>query len=216
MEIFIATLFPESLRSYFESSILAKGLREGIFSLHIENIADHSVRSTRRADDRPFGWFPGTILAPEPTARAMETCEQIGEKGPIQWFAPDPRWEIVDQSFFQNTSNLKRIWFLCWHYEGIDERIFNEFAIKKVSLGNFVITGWELGAAVMIDATVRLIPGLLSEASLSEESFSVGLSGKKEYPQYTRPQIWRWQSVPDDLVSGNHKQIEIWKKMNVS
>lgn len=216
MEIFIVTLFPESLRSYFESSILAKGLREGIFSLHIENIADHSVRATRRADDRPFGWFPWTILSPEPTARALEACEKMGRAGSINWFAPDPRGRGINQEFFFTTAKLDRIWFLCGHYEWIDERLFSAFSIEKVSLGNFVITGWELGAAVMIDATVRLLPWLLSKESLEEESFSPGLAGKKEYPQYTRPQSWRWHSVPDELISGDHKRIEAWKKMNLS
>ena len=131
--------------------------------------------------------------------------------GIIPWIAPDPRGETLTQPKLEDFSKRTTMGILCGHYEGIDERVYEEYNIQKVSLGSYVITGGEIAAGVILDGAVRLIPGLLSEESLREESFSNELAGKVEYPHYTRPEIWKERAVPPPLLSGDPKQISAWK-----
>jgi tRNA (guanine37-N1)-methyltransferase len=213
MRIFLATLFPNSLNSYFETSILRKARESGILEITVCNIADFSTKNTRRSDDRPYGGMAGTIIAPEPCARAIDNCQSLAN-GPVRWICPDPRGEILAQEKLLLWASTENLGILCGHYEGIDERVFEEYDIEKVSLGNFILTGGEIAAGVLIDGVTRLLPGILSERSLEEESFGVGLGGKKEYPHYTRPEIWKNRRVPSELLSGNPKTIRIWKQHN--
>lgn len=178
------------------------------------NLADFSTKNTRRSDDRPYGGMVGTILAPEPCGRALDYCQSL-TKEPIHWICPDPRGEILTQGKLSQMSTIGNIGILCGHYEGIDERVFEEYSIEKISLGEYVLTGGEIAAGVIIDGVIRLLPGVLHNHSLDEESFSVGLGGKKEYPHYTRPEIWRGKQVPSELLSGNPKIIQIWKQHNI-
>ncbi len=215
MKIYLLTLFPRALESYFETSIMQKALSAGALDLRIYNIADYSTKNTRRSDDRPYGWLPWTIIAPEPCSRTMDAC--IADAGePIEWIAPDARGEFLNQWLLRDFSRVTRpLGILCGHYEWIDERIFTEYQVQKIALWPYIITGGELAAGILIDGIVRLIPGLLSESSLKEESYSDWLDGKKEYPHYTRPEIWRGHSVPSELLSGNPLSIKAWKQNNI-
>lgn len=213
MRIFLATLFPKSLDSYFETSIIRKAREAGIVDITVCNIADFSTKNTRRSDDRPYGGMAGTIIAPEPCARALDHCQSLAD-GPIHWVCTDPRGEVLEQPKLASLAPIRNLGILCGHYEGIDERIFAEYAIEKISLGKFILTGGEIAAGVIIDGVVRLIPSVLHDHSLEEESFSEKLGGKKEYPHYTRPEIWRSHQVPSELLSGNPKIIEAWKQHN--
>ncbi len=214
MRCFIVTLFPEAFTSYFDSSIMRKARSEGFLDLILINLADFSVKNTRRSDDRPYGGGPGTILAPEPLERAIEYATTLSPT-PIYWIYPDARWERVNHNTLEKISNeATTLWFLCGHYEGIDERVLSYYQVQSLSIGDFVISSGELWTSVLIDGIVRLIPWLLNEDSLKEESFSPWLLGKKEYPQYTRPKTWKWLSVPEVLRSWDPKQIALWKKQD--
>lgn len=214
MRIFLVTLFPKALDSYFETSIVRKAIESGVIGITVCNIADYSTKNTRRSDDRPYGGMSGTIIAPEPCSRAMDYCQTLAD-GPIHWICPDPRGEILRQTVLSGLTPHENLGILCGHYEGIDERIFEEYAVRKISLGEFILTGGEIAAGVIIDGITRLLPGVLNEHSLEEESFSDGLHGKKEYPHFTRPEIWRGKRVPSELLSGNPKTIGIWKHNNI-
>lgn len=174
MRIFLVTLFPNALKSYFDTSIIRKAVESHAIEITVCNIADYSTKNTRRSDDRPYGGMAGTILAPEPCARAIDYCQSCIST-PIHWICPDPRGEIVNQHQFLELSQIENLGILCGHYEGIDERIFEAYSIQKISLGNFILTGGEIAAGVIIDGITRLIPGVLSEHSLNEESFSNAL-----------------------------------------
>ncbi len=209
MKVYILTLFPRALESYFDSSMMARAREKGLLELEVINLADYSGKATRRSDDRPYGGFPGTIIAPGPCGRAIDALQD--RVGPVSWIAPDPRGERLIQSTLANIATFENIGILCGHYEGIDERVYEEYHIQKISLGDYVLTGGEIAAGVILDGAVRLIPGLLSEESLREESFSSGLSGKVEYPHYTRPENWKGHQVPPALRSGDPKKIAAWK-----
>jgi tRNA (guanine37-N1)-methyltransferase len=185
-----------------------------ILELTIINIADYSVRNTRRVDDRPYGGGAGTLLAAEPCARAIEYAQSLS-KAPITWLVTDPRGALLSQSDLENWSQESSIGILCGHYEGIDERVLEYFSIQKVALGPYIITGWELAAGVLIDGIIRLLPGLLDPKSLEQESFSKELGRNKEYPQYTRPKIWRDRPVPSTLMMGDHAKIKQWQLKNI-
>jgi tRNA (guanine37-N1)-methyltransferase len=214
MRIFLATLFPRALDSYFETSIVKKAIQSGAVEIVVCNIADYSKKNTRRSDDRPYGGMPGTILAPEPCGHAIDYCQSLAEY-PIHWICPDPRGEVLKQGRLNILSHCQNLGILCGHYEGIDERVLEEYKIQKVSLGEYILTGGEIAAGAIIDGISRLLPGVLHENSLMEESFSERLGGKKEYPHYTRPEIWRGRGVPSELLSGNPKIIEQWKQHNI-
>ena len=216
MKVFLLTLFPRALESYFETSMMRRAQEMNLLELKVVNLADYSVRNTRRVDDRPYGWWSGTVLAAEPCAQAIEYIQSICSSR-VSWYAPDPRWTPLTQWYLSSISEKENsIGIICGHYEGIDERIFEYFNIQKVSLGPYIITGGELAAWVLIDGIIRLIPGLLDPASLHEESYSPGLDKKLEYPHFTRPEVWRGNKVPPALLSWNHATIVAWRKSNIT
>jgi tRNA (guanine37-N1)-methyltransferase len=185
-----------------------------ILELVIINIADYSIRNTRRVDDRPYGGGAGTLLAAEPCARAMEYAQSLSPEA-ITWVVTDPRGAPLCQQKLELLSHESSIGILCGHYEGIDERVLLHFAVSKIALGPYIITGGELAAGVLIDGITRLLPWLLDPASLEQESFSTGLERKLEYPQYTRPEIWRELAVPPVLLSWDHAKIKQWQLQNI-
>jgi tRNA (guanine37-N1)-methyltransferase len=214
MRVFLLSLFPRALDSYFATSMMQIAQDRKILELTIINIADYSIRNTRRVDDRPYGGGAGTLIAAEPCARAMEYAQSLSPE-PIKWIVTDPRGAPLCQPQLELFSRESSIGILCWHYEGVDERVLEHFLISKVSLGPYIITGGELAAGVLVDGITRLLPWLLDPGSLKQESFSAGLEGKWEYPQYTRPEIWRERSVPAVLLSGNHAKIKQWQLQNI-
>ncbi|MDD2515720.1 MAG: tRNA (guanosine(37)-N1)-methyltransferase TrmD [Candidatus Gracilibacteria bacterium] len=215
MKFHIITIFPGSFESYFNSSILKNAKEKGLFEPIFYNLCDFSVKNTRRVDDRPYGGFPGTVISVEPLYKAIEFIEKKAGKSLKKIFL-SPTGKIFNQKMVSKmVQKFDEIIIICGHYEGIDARIFEIFQIEQISIGKYVITSGELATMVFIDALVRYIPGVLSKDSLREESFSLGLSGKKEYPQYTRPEEFQNHKVPIELLSGNPKTIDEWKKKNL-
>ncbi|EKE27662.1 MAG: tRNA (guanine-N(1)-)-methyltransferase [uncultured bacterium (gcode 4)] len=211
MKFHIITIFPESFKSYFETSILRLAQEKGEFQPIIYNLCDYSVVNTRRIDDRPFWWFPWTIFSPEPLSKAVDWIREKYWNLDVIYLSP--KWKVITPaSLGKFASEWKDQILICWHYEWIDQRVIDYYRIKEISIGRYVLTSWELAAMVLIDWIVRLIPWVISSESLIEESYSKGLWGKKEYPQYTRPQEWKWMKVPDELLSWDPKKIGNWKK----
>lgn len=217
MNFHILTIFPESFESYFWSSIMKKAIEKKYFSINLYKLNDFSEKTTKRVDDKAYGMH-WQVIAAEVLAKAIEYIfEKVWKKIPVIYMSPS--WDLLTQEkvefFYENFDEDCLI--ICWHYEGIDERIIDLFVDYKVSIWEYVLSSWELSASVFIDSFVRNIPWVLwNELSLEEESFSKKFDRKKEHPVYTRPKIFRWLSVPEVLFSGNHLEIEKWKKNNLS
>lgn len=210
LEIHIISLFPESIRPYLDTSIMQRAQEKGLFRYVIHNLADYTVRNTRRIDDRPYGWWAGTLITIAPISKCIRYIQEIYGTMPI--LLTSPKGEIFTQELAQDFVSLSdKYTIICGHYEGIDARIFDIFDIRELSIGRYVLSSGEIASLVIIDSIVRLIPGVLSVESLKEESFSIELGGKKEYPQYSRPEIFEWNSVPEILLSGDLKKIQEWK-----
>ncbi|MDD5377482.1 MAG: tRNA (guanosine(37)-N1)-methyltransferase TrmD [Candidatus Gracilibacteria bacterium] len=216
MHFHIITLFPEVLRPYLNTSIMGRAQEGGFVNFHIYNLADYSVKNTRRSDDRPYGGFPGTILAPEPLYNLITEIESKEGKQIHKVFLT-PRGKLLTQEKLEDFSvqEDRDLIIICGHYEGIDQRIIDLFRVEEISIGEYVLSSGELSSLVFIDGIVRLIPGVISPESLEEESYSKALEGKKEYPHYTRPEVFQGLRVPEELTSGNHKRIEEWKKKQI-
>lgn len=211
LTIHIVSLFPESMRTYLDSSIMKRAQEKGLFRYILHNLTDWTVRNTRRVDDRPYGGGSGTIITVEPLTKALRDIQ--AEYGEMPILLMSPRGDTLSQSLCEEfQSSSEQYCIICWHYEGVDERIFELFPIREISIGNYVLSSGELAALVLIDSVVRLVPGVLSPESLAEESFSEGLKGKKEYPQYSRPEVFEDLSVPSILLSGDKKKIEKWNQ----
>ena len=199
------------------TSILKRAADAGIISINAINIRDYSTDKHKKVDDYPYGGGAGMLMQAQPVFDTYEgLCKAIkkrkksrAKKLKVRVLYMTPQGRTFDQKYAEELALEEDLIFLCGHYEGIDERVIEEIVTDEVSLGDFVLTGGELPAMVMVDCISRLIPGVLgSDESASDESFSDGLL---EYPQYTRPEVWQGKSVPDVLLSGNHKEIEKWR-----
>ncbi len=214
----IITIFPESFESYFSSSIMKKAREKGLFELKLYKLNDFSENPTKRVDSRAFGMH-WQVISPEPLSKAINFIfEKIWKK--VKVFFMSPSWDLLNQEkvekYFEDIWEKGECIIICGHYEGIDERIIELYVDEKISIWEYVLSSWELSASVFIDALVRHIPGVLwNRESLEEDSFSKKLNRQKEYPVYTRPQIFEWKKVPEVLISGNHKEIEKWKTDNL-
>lgn len=204
MNIDILTLFPEMFTAV-TSSILGKAGEKGILDIRLTNIRDYSMDKHKKADDYPFGGGAGMVLPADPVFRAMEAVKAEGKRSLYM----SPRGRILDQELIQQLAQEKELVILCGHYEGVDQRILDYWNMEEVSIGDYVLTGGELPAMVLIDSVARMIPDVLSSshAALDESVYS----GLLEYPQYTKPRNYRDMEVPEVLVSGNHKNIHLWK-----
>lgn len=204
MNIDILTLFPEMFTAV-TSSILGKAGEKGILDIRLTNIRDYSMDKHKKADDYPFGGGAGMVLLADPVFRAMEAVKAEGKRSLYM----SPRGRILDQELIQQLAQEKELVILCGHYEGVDQRILDYWNMEEVSIGDYVLTGGELPAMVLIDSVARMIPDVLSSshAALDESVYS----GLLEYPQYTKPRNYRDMGVPEVLVSGNHKNIHLWK-----
>jgi tRNA (guanine37-N1)-methyltransferase len=202
MKIDILTLFPEMFAP-LEHSIVGKAKEKGLLDIRYHNFREHAEKA-RHVDDEPYGGGQGMLLRAQPI---FDTIEKIDAKNP-RVILLDPAGRRFDQAFAEELAREEELIFICGHYEGYDERIKN-LVTDEVSLGDFVLTGGELAAMTMVDATVRLIPEVIGkEASHQDDSFSSGLL---EYPQYTRPYDFRGMTVPDVLMSGHHENIRKWR-----
>jgi tRNA (guanine37-N1)-methyltransferase len=214
LRIHILSLFPESIKPYLETSIPKRAQEKGLFEYKVYNLTDWTVRNTRRVDDRPYGWLPGTIIAIEPLTLALRDI--YSKYGIMKTYFMSPRGNMMNQEKVEIISEtINECCIICGHYEWVDERLFHLFEIEQISIWNYVLSSGELSALVFIDSIVRLIDGVINPISLAEESFSKKLERKKEYPQYSRPEIFEGISVPKELLSGDKKKIDIWNHSNL-
>ena len=205
----VLSIFPEMLQSPLEFSLLKKAREKGLIEVGLHNIRDWTRDKHHMTDDAPYGGGCGMVMKVEPVARAVAAVKQAGEASLVVLLTP--QGEIFNQTIAAELARQKQIILICGRYEGFDERIREHLADREISLGDYILTGGELSALVVIDATARLIPGVLgNDASASGESFSQGLL---EYPQYTRPAEYSGWPVPEVLLSGNHARIERWQRI---
>ncbi|MDD2471841.1 MAG: tRNA (guanosine(37)-N1)-methyltransferase TrmD [Dehalococcoidales bacterium] len=212
MRIDILTLFPEMFDGPFASSIIKRAMDRNLVNIYVNNFRNYARDRHQIVDDCPYGGGAGMVLKPEPIFEAVEDLAGKpyvkNPKKPVILLSPQGR--IFDQKIARQLASCENIILICGHYEGFDERIVQHLATDEISIGDYVLSGGEPAAIVMVDAITRLIPGAIDEMSAADDSFSRGLL---EYPQYTRPANYRNLSVPDILLSGNHGQIEKWRRM---
>ena len=204
MHFDIFTLFPGMFQGPLTESILKRAQERGLLSIALHNIRDATTDKHHIVDDYPYGGGVGMVMKPEPIFSAIEAVHQ---GGPIILLTPQGR--SFQQQIARELAQESRLTLLCGHYEGIDERVRQHLVTDELSIGDYVLTGGELGAMVIVDAVSRLIPGVLTEGSTEEESHSHNLL---EYPHYTRPPDFRGWRVPDILLSGHHAQIARWRR----
>ena len=209
MNFHVLTLFPEMIRDGFETSITGRAVEKGLLSLETVNIRDFSVNKHNRVDDYPYGGGAGMVMQAEPVYLAWESVvEKLGRKPKVLYMSPQGR--VFDQTMAQELAEEEDLLFLCGHYEGIDERVLEEIVDEEVSIGDYVLTGGELPALVIMDAVSRLVGGVLNNEDSAEfDSFHDNLL---EYPQYSRPEVWRGKAVPPILMSGHHANVEKWRR----
>jgi len=206
MKIDVLTLFPEMFRAVTSESIIKRAQKFNRVKIRIHDIRDYTTDKHRKVDDRPFGGGPGMVLKCQPVIDALRKVKSNRAKSRVVLMTPGGK--VFNQQMAQAFSKERNLILLSGHYEGLDERI-SPFVDDEVSIGDYILTGGELPAMVLIDAVVRLLPGVLGDqSSAGLESFSDGLL---EYPQYTRPAVYNSRRVPDVLISGDHKTIEKWR-----
>jgi tRNA (guanine37-N1)-methyltransferase len=209
LDVELVTLFPELFDSFLQASLLGRAIEAGLVRVHRTSPRDFAPGRHRQVDDSPYGGGPGMILRPEPVAAAIEAAE--AERGRAYRILLAPSGKLFDQSKAVALAERRRLLLLCGRYEGIDERISQLFADEVLSIGDYVLAGGEVAAAVIVEAVARLVPGVLGcEASTVDESFA---AARLEYPQWTRPPVFRGLGVPEVLLSGNHAQVDEWRRL---
>jgi len=209
MRIDVLTIFPDILKPFFAESMLGLAQKKGAVQFALHNIRDYSTDRRRTVDDRPYGGGPGMVMRPEPVFRAVE---HVIRNSPVKGrlILLTPQGSLFDQSLACELSQEKRLILICGRYEGFDERIRDGLNAEEISIGNFVLAGGEAAALVVVEAVVRLLPGVLGNRRSAElESFQSALL---DYPQYTRPAEFRSMAVPDVLLRGNHDEVSRWRK----
>jgi len=208
MRIDILTLFPELLQSPFEASILKRAIQSGKASVHFHNLRDFSEHKQKQVDDYPFGGGAGMVMMIEPIDRCIQSLKKERNYDAIIYLTPDG--ETLNQQIANRFSTLENIILLCGHYKGVDERVREHLITHEISIGDFVLSGGELAAAVFCDSLIRLIPGVLGdESSALTDSFQDGLLAP---PIYTRPTSYKGWDVPEILTSGNTPKVEAWRE----
>ncbi len=222
MKFHVLTLFPEIPRAFFESSIMAKAVERGIIDYDLVNIRDFAYDRHKTCDDKPYGGVlgsrvPGMLMLPEPLSLALESVGCVPKSARADGGDGTARARVIyvspsgkplDQALAAELSRETELVFVCGRYEGVDQRVIDLFVDDEISIGDYVMSSGELAATVIIDTVYRLIDGVISSESLEEESFSGNLL---EYPQYTRPELFRDLSVPEVLLSGHHENIRRWR-----
>ena len=209
MNYHILTLFPDMVLEGLNTSIIGRAVQKGIIGIHGINIRDYSKNKHRQVDDYPYGGGAGMVMQPGPVCDAyQDLCRKLGKRPRVLYMTPQGK--VFSQKIARELAQEEDLVFLCGHYEGIDERALSLIVTDYLSIGDYVLTGGELPAMVMIDCISRLVPGVLSnEESAQIESFYDNLL---EYPQYTRPETYEGLKVPEVLLSGHHKNIETWRR----
>jgi tRNA (guanine37-N1)-methyltransferase len=208
MRVDIFTIFPGAYDGPLTESIIQRAQNEEKLDIQIHDVRSWARDRHRSVDDYPYGGGAGMVMMAPPIVEAVESVLD-GAVGPVPILIPSPAGECFTQATARELARSERLVFICGRYEGIDARVTDILGGRELSIGDYVMTGGDLAAAVMIDVIARLIPGVIDEASLSDESHTSGLL---EYPQYTRPQEFRGRSVPDILLSGHHGRIDEWRR----
>ncbi|WP_028504598.1 tRNA (guanosine(37)-N1)-methyltransferase TrmD [Ruminococcus sp. FC2018] len=206
MNIDIATLFPEMLENYLSQSVVGRAREKGIFSVKCHNIRDYTLDKHRRVDDTPYSERQGMLMQCEPVYNCYKSVTE-GRKPHVIYMSPQGK--NLTQQRAKELSQLDDIFILCGHYEGVDERVIEEIVDEEISIGDYVLTGGELPALVLVDSVVRMLDGTLSKADCYEDESHY--NGLLEYPQYTRPEVWHDKQVPQVLLSGHHANIQKWR-----
>lgn len=209
MRIDIITLFPEMCETVMSESIIGRARKKGAVEIYFHQLRDYAFDKHKRVDDTTYGGGMGMLMKAEPIALCFEDiCEKIGTRPHFIYMSP--KGKTLHQQRLRELSEMDNICILCGHYEGVDQRLIDLYIDEEISIGDYVLTGGELPALVLADSLSRLLPGVLSDdLCFSEESHYDGLL---EYPQYTKPAVWRGMEVPEVLLSGHHANIEKWRK----
>ncbi len=209
MRIDIITLFPEMFEPVLGESIIGRAQTSGAIEIHTHQLRDFAFDKHRRVDDTPYGGGMGMLMKAEPIALCFESvCEETGVRPHFIYMSPQGK--TLTQNRLRELSEIENVCILCGHYEGVDQRVLDAFVDEEISIGDYVLTGGELPAMVLTDALCRMVPGVLSNnACFTEESHWNGLL---EYPQYTKPAVWRGVEVPEVLLSGHHANVEKWRR----
>lgn len=205
MRIDVLTLFPDMFTPVCSQSIVGRANEKKLLDIRLTNIRDYSLDKHKRTDDTPFGGGAGMVMTADPIFRALKSVEAQGQR--ILYMSP--RGRMLDQQMIEELAELERLVILCGHYEGVDQRVLDHWQMEEVSIGDYILTGGELPAMVLIDSVARLVPEVLGSSS-SHDVESI-YSGLLEYPQYTKPREYEDMCVPEVLVSGNHKLIRLWQ-----
>ncbi len=205
MNITVLTLFPEMFAPLYES-VIGRAVNGGKLNIKIVNIRDYAENKHFKCDDYPFGGGAGMVMMPQPIGSAIEAADPDHRAHRIYM---SPRGRVFTQKRAVELSELGDILILCGHYEGVDQRVIDLYIDEELSVGDYVLTGGELPAMVVCDCVARYVEGVISGESLKDESFSAGLL---EYPQYTRPAVYKGLSVPEVLLSGNHEKVDAWRR----
>ncbi len=212
MKYTVLTLFPEQVRSFLETSIIGRAIKSGILSLDTVQIRDFCGNSYGKVDDTMFGGGTGMLMQCEPVYAAWQSVAGSDpEKRPHTIFL-SPKGTVFNQQKAMDLAKYPHLVFLCGHYEGIDQRVLDTIVDEEISIGDYVLTGGEIAACVVIDSISRMLPGVLPDASAYENESHMG--GVLEAPQYTRPETWREKSVPSVLLSGHHAKIIEWRRLS--
>lgn len=204
----VLTIFPEMFPGPLGFSLAGRGLERDLWRLRAVDLRDFATDRHRSVDDTPFGGGAGMIMRPDVVARAVDAAREAGASGPLVYLTP--RGERLTQAIVREWAAGPGLVLLCGRYEGVDQRVIEARGFREVSIGDFVLSGGEIAAMAVIDACVRLLPGIVGDAvSLEEESFADGLL---EYPQYTRPRVFEGREVPEVLLSGDHARIRRWRR----
>ena len=204
----ILTVFPEMFASFCGCSLLKKALDKGLISIQLHDIRNYADDKHRMTDDAPYGGGGGMVMKVEPIDKALQSVPMVADEAPIVLLTP--QGERFCQKIAEEMADYPQLLLVCGHYEGVDERVRAKLVNREISIGDYILTGGELSAMVFVDAVSRLVPGVLGNMdSAGADSFSMGLL---EYPHYTRPAEYRGWKVPEALLSGNHREIELWRR----
>ena len=210
MRFDIMTLFPQVVEAVLESSIIGRARQNGYITVCAHDIRDYTLNKHKKTDDTPYGGGKGMLMATQPICDCFEAVSKnYGESEKTKVIYASPRGRVFNHEIARELSEYDNIVILCGHYEGVDQRVIDEIVDEEISIGDYVLTGGEIPACIIVDATARLIPGVLSDKECYEkESIASGLL---EYPQYTRPPVFHGKEVPEVLLSGHHENIDTWR-----
>jgi tRNA (guanine37-N1)-methyltransferase len=211
MRFDVVTIFPAMFGPVFQQGVIGRAIERGVLDLHAHDLRDHTRDRHRQVDDTPFGGGPGMVMKPEPVIEAVEAIRSANA-GPV--ILMEPWGELFDQEMATELAQEPGLVIVCGRYEGIDDRVRSSLQAREISIGNYVLSGGEIPAMVVIDAVARLVPGVVGDpGSLAQDAFAGELTG---WPQFTRPAEYRGMTVPDVLLSGDHARIRRWRRQQAA